>query len=143
VFDAGGFQYDVGSLASPLNVAAGIEARREGYSIFAGEPDSYRNGGVLLANGTPSAPGAQVFPGFRPANVVDKSRNAVGAYVDLEGRFALTENVRLAIGAENVTDEYPDPLPLALNGTGNAAFPNFSPFGRAGRFIYGRATVSF
>ena len=40
-------QYEVG-LASPLNVAAGIEARKEFYEIFAGEPDSYRNGGVLL-----------------------------------------------------------------------------------------------
>ena len=36
------------AFASPLNVAIGIEARREEYSIFAGEPDSYRNGGVLL-----------------------------------------------------------------------------------------------
>ena len=61
VFDAGGFDYDqlvlnlsgvrgveVGAFSSPLNVAVGVEARREEYSIFAGEPDSYRNGGVLL-----------------------------------------------------------------------------------------------
>ena len=81
-FDAGGFQYqqvvanlsgvkqyDVG-LASPLNVAAGVEARQEFYEIIAGEPDSYRNGGVLLG-GAPTASGAQVFPGFRPANEVD------------------------------------------------------------------------
>ncbi len=117
VFDAGGFQYDqlvlnlsavrqynASSLASPLNVAVGVEARREGYSIFAGEPDSYRNGGVLLANGTPSAPGAQVFPGFRPANVVDKSRNAVGAYVDLEAN--LTEKLlgSVAVRGEHYSD---------------------------------------
>ena len=69
VFDAGGFEYDqlvfnisgVRSydmgLASPLNVAAGVELRREAYEIFAGEPDSYRNGGVLL-NGQPTASGA-------------------------------------------------------------------------------------
>ena len=79
-FDAGGFDYDqlvlnfsavrafdVDALASPLNVATGIEARDESYSIFAGEPSSYINGGVLLPNGTPTASGAQVFPGFRPA----------------------------------------------------------------------------
>ncbi len=78
-FDAGGFAYDqlvfnfsgvrqveMGALASPLNVAAGIEARNESYEISAGEPDSYRNGGVLLANGTPTQSGSQVFPGFRP-----------------------------------------------------------------------------
>ena len=40
------------SLASPLNVAIGTEARREGYKLFAGEPDSYRFGGV--AGGRPA-----------------------------------------------------------------------------------------
>lgn len=107
VFDAGGFEYDqlVGNisavrafdvgLSSPLNVAAGVELRREGYEIFAGEPDSYRNGGALL-NGAPTASGAQVFPGFRPANEVDKHRTSVGAYVDLEAN--VTEKL-LASGA--------------------------------------------
>jgi iron complex outermembrane receptor protein len=103
-FDAGGFDYDqlvfnftgvrqvtVGNLASPLNIAAGIEARLESYSIFAGEPDSYINGGVLLPNGSPTASGAQVFPGFRPANEVDEDRTAVGAYLDLEAN--LTEKL--------------------------------------------------
>src|SRR5690606_27039601 len=81
VFDAGGFDYDqivlnisgvrpveVAAFASPLNVAIGLEARRESYSITAGEPDSYRYGGVLLPNGMQTQPGAQVFPGFRPQN---------------------------------------------------------------------------
>jgi iron complex outermembrane receptor protein len=97
VFDAGGFDYDqlvlnfsgvrsvdLDWFASPLNIATGIEARREGYSISAGEPDSWRNGGALLPNGQPTASGAQVFPGFRPSNEVDESRNAIGAYVDFE-----------------------------------------------------------
>lgn len=115
-FDSGGFDYDqltlnvsgvreleIGALASPLNVAIGLEARREGYSIFAGEPDSYRNGGVLL-NGAPTPSGAQVFPGFRPANVVDKSRNAVGVYVDLEAN--LTEKLlgSVAVRGEDYSD---------------------------------------
>jgi iron complex outermembrane receptor protein len=116
VFDAGGYDYDqlvfnfsgvrsvdVGALASPLNIAAGLEARRESYSIFAGEPDSWRNGGVLL-NGQPTASGAQVFPGFRPANEVDESRNAVGAYIDFEAN--LTERLlgSAAIRAEDYSD---------------------------------------
>jgi iron complex outermembrane recepter protein len=115
-FDAGGFTYDqlvfnlsgvrsldVGALASPLNLAAGLEARREGYSIFAGEPDSWRNGGVLL-NGQPTASGAQVFPGFRPSNEVDESRTAVGVYVDLEAN--LTEQLlgSVALRAEDYSD---------------------------------------
>ncbi len=104
-FDAGGFDYDelgvqllrrasgwiVVWANSPLNVATGLEARRETYSIFAGEPNSYINGGVrLLANGTPTQSGAQVFPGFRPSNAVDEDRNAVGAYLDLEANVTQT-----------------------------------------------------
>jgi iron complex outermembrane receptor protein len=115
-FDAGGYDYDqivfnfagvrtfdVG-LASTLNVAAGLEARRESYSITAGEPDSWRNGGVLLPNGTPAPSGAQVFPGFRPANEVDESRTAVGAYVDVEAN--LTEKLlgSVAVRAEDYSD---------------------------------------
>lgn len=117
VFDAGGFDYDqlvfnfsgtrsidAGSLASPLNLSAGIEARREGYSIFAGEPDSYRNGGVRLPNGAPTASGSQVFAGFRPSNEVDEHRNAVGAYLDLEAN--LTEQLlgSAAVRVEDYSD---------------------------------------
>jgi iron complex outermembrane receptor protein len=116
-FDAGGFDYDqlvfnfsgvreyeIGGLASPLNVAAGIEARTESYSISAGEPDSYRNGGVLLPNGNPTASGAQVFPGFQPDNAVDEDRTAVGAYVDIEAN--LTEHFlgSVALRVEDYSD---------------------------------------
>jgi iron complex outermembrane recepter protein len=115
VFDAGGFDadqitfnvsgvrgYDIG-IHSPLNVAVGIEARREGYSISAGEPDSYRNGGVLL-DGNPTASGAQVFPGFRPSNEVDENRRAIGAFVDLEGE--VTEQLLLSAAVR--VEEYSD-----------------------------------
>jgi iron complex outermembrane receptor protein len=116
-FDAGGFDYDqvvlnftavrafqVGGLASPLNVATGIEARDEGYSIFAGEPSSYINGGVLLPNGSPTASGAQVFPGFRPQNATDQSRTAVGAYVDLEANLTEKFLGSAAVRAESYSD---------------------------------------
>lgn len=115
VFDAGGFEYnqmvfnlsgvrtyDMG-LSSPLNVAAGVEMRREGYEIHAGEPDSYRNGGVLL-NGQPTASGAQVFPGFRPANEVNKSRNSLSAYLDLEANLTEQLLVSAAVRAESYSD---------------------------------------
>jgi len=116
-FDAGGYEYDqlvfnlsgvrsydVGNLASPLNVAIGLEARNEGYQIHAGEPDSYRFGGRLLPGNVPAAPGAQVFPGFRPENEVDKDRNAVGVFVDLEAQ--LTERLlgSAAVRAEDYSD---------------------------------------
>ncbi|TFW27736.1 TonB-dependent receptor plug domain-containing protein [Massilia horti] len=116
-FDAGGFSYDqlvfnltgvrsvaVGGLASPLNVAVGTEARREGYELKAGEPDSYRYGGEILANGTPAAPGAQVFPGFRPANETSQRRTAVGAFVDLEANLTPEFLGSMAIRAEHYSD---------------------------------------
>jgi iron complex outermembrane recepter protein len=111
-FDAGGFDYDqivlnIGGergidigMASPLTLALGLEARRESYSITAGEPQSYDDGHAV-PNG---ARGAQVFPGFRPENAVDKSRNAVGAYIDLDthvtGKFLASAAVR----AEHYSD---------------------------------------
>jgi iron complex outermembrane receptor protein len=117
VFDSGGFEYEqlvlnvsgvrlveVGAFASPLNVAVGLEAREEGYSIFAGEPDSYRNGGVLLPNGQPAPSGAQVFPGFRPSNEVDEDRTAVGLYVDLEADVTDRFLASVALRGESYSD---------------------------------------
>jgi iron complex outermembrane receptor protein len=75
----------VGPFAGPVNVAIGAEYRREHYQILAGEPDSYRDGGVPNRSGGPAAIGAQVFPGFRPSNEVGASRNSVAGYVDVEG----------------------------------------------------------
>jgi iron complex outermembrane receptor protein len=63
--------------------------------------------------------------------------------VDLEGRFAFTDNIKLALGAENVFDEYPEPVPIALNSTGNAPYSNYAPYGRSGRFVYGRVIFDF
>ncbi|MGZ3182777.1 MAG: TonB-dependent receptor plug domain-containing protein [Telluria sp.] len=116
VFDAGGFQYsqsvanfsatrqsEVG-LASPLNISVGAEARHEQYKLWAGEPDSYRFGGVYLPDKTPAAPGAQVFPGFRPANATDTGRNAFGAYADLEANLTKQFLGSFAIRAEHYSD---------------------------------------
>jgi iron complex outermembrane receptor protein len=136
-FDAGGYDYDqvvfnvaavrpisVSMLSSPLNVAVGIEARREGFGIFAGEPNSYRNGGVLLplntvgtpgcvapftaaqltAGGCPTPSGSQVFPGFQPGDVTDEHRSAIGAYVDLEANITEKFLASLALRGESYSD---------------------------------------
>jgi iron complex outermembrane recepter protein len=116
-FDSGGFSYnqlvynltgvrkfDVGGLASPLNVAVGTEARREGYELHAGEPDSWRNGGVILPSGVPAASGAQVFPGFRPANASSKSRTAIGVFVDVEANVTDKLLASAAIREEHYND---------------------------------------
>jgi iron complex outermembrane receptor protein len=91
-------------LAGPINVAAGVEYRREGYEIAAGEPNSYIDGGKLNQAGGKSAPGSQVFPGFRPSNAVDTSRNSKAIYVDTEGDVLAQLRVGLAARHENFSD---------------------------------------
>jgi iron complex outermembrane recepter protein len=96
--------FNVG-LHGPLNVAAGVEYRNEGYQVMAGEPASYIDGGSLNQFGTAhAAPGAQVFPGFRPSNEVDTSRNSKAVYADLEGD--LLDQLRLGVAGryENFSD---------------------------------------
>lgn len=77
-------QYQIG-LASPVNVAIGAAFRNEQYQILAGEPASYINGFHPAQDGSIAPSGSQVFPGFRPADEADASRNNVGAYIDVEG----------------------------------------------------------
>jgi iron complex outermembrane receptor protein len=93
-----------------LNVAFGAEFRHENFQINQGQPESYNsydiNGNVVTAT-TPNnikvssfyytgsngelRPGAsQVFPGFKPANAVDKGRSSGAVYADLE--YDVTEN---------------------------------------------------
>ena len=74
-------------MPNPVNVAAGIQYRRENYKIEAGEPASYIQGGHLNRYGDPAPPGSQVFGGFQPQNQVDSSRNNIGGYVDLESNL--------------------------------------------------------
>ncbi|KAF0180085.1 MAG: TonB-dependent receptor [Caulobacteraceae bacterium] len=94
----------VSFLASPLNVAAGIEARRETYEIQAGEPDSYRQGGYQVEPGRVAVPGAQVFPGFQPINEVDEDRTAIGAYLDLEANVTDAFLLSGAVRVEDYSD---------------------------------------
>jgi len=58
-------------LASPLNVAAGFEARRDTFAIGAGEPSSYQLGGVSS------------FSGYSPADADSHSRTNYAGYIDL------------------------------------------------------------
>jgi iron complex outermembrane receptor protein len=116
-FDAGGFSYnqlvynltgvrkfDVAGLASPLNVAIGTEARREGYELHAGEYESWANGGVLLASGLPAASGSQVFPGFRPENATNISRTALSLFADLEANVTDKLLASVAVRGEHYND---------------------------------------
>lgn len=70
--------------------------------------------------------------------------------VDLEFRYNLLESVQVALGANNLLDEYPDRLPFGVVdgfnfGLNNSFLPysSQSPFGFSGRFLYGRVSVDF
>jgi iron complex outermembrane receptor protein len=93
---------------SPLNVAIGVEARRDSYGIIAGEPDSYRDGGVKVLDG-PNAgaqptPGAQVFPGFQPGDAGDHNRTSYAGYIDFEA----SPFEKLMVGLAGRTEHYDD-----------------------------------
>lgn len=98
----------VDGLASPVNVALGAEARRDGYDITRGDSASYINGGVRILDGPNAgklaAVGAQVFPGFSPRDEVNASRTNVAGYVDLEANLLPS----VLVGAAGRTERYSD-----------------------------------
>jgi len=94
--------FDNGFLSS-LNTAFGAEFRIDNYQIKEGELLSYANGGRLIGT-SPTASGAQVFPGFKPGNALDQSRHNVGAYADFEAEFG----PRVTLGAAGRYENYSD-----------------------------------
>ncbi|RAK61278.1 TonB-dependent receptor [Phenylobacterium hankyongense] len=81
-----------------------------------------------------------------PGTLADGSadvHSGVRGIVDLEGRYTLPHNVTVALGADNVFDQYPQQITPNNNTTGAAPFTSFSPFGFNGRFIYGRVSMSW
>jgi iron complex outermembrane receptor protein len=129
-FDAGGhslsqnttnfdFSKNYSTVLNGMNIAFGAEFRTENFNIFAGEEGSYStydtNGRVIVDPTTQTAPtdpisgelrpgGSQGFPGYSPANKVDKSRTNLSLYADTE--FDIT-NALLISGAvryENYSD---------------------------------------
>lgn len=91
-----------------LNVAAGAEFRRDNFRLERGDENSYRVGPFDILDGPnagrPAAPFAQVFPGFRPEDETDASRNNVAGYIDLELSPANALLISLAGRAERYSD---------------------------------------
>jgi iron complex outermembrane receptor protein len=83
-----------------FNVAGGLNFRIDNYSIKAGEEASWQN----YAPTAGRVGGAQVFPGFQPANAVNQNRNVLGAYIDLESDLTKKLLVNLAGRFENYSD---------------------------------------
>ena len=84
--------------------------------------------------------GEVIDPSNNPAN--DFTLDAkwiVDASVDVE----LTDKVTIGFGADNVFDQYPTDTPAGQDFNGIFPFSTRSPFGFAGRFVYGRISVNW
>ena len=127
-FNSGGFSFaqntvnlDIkrrfGQVMSGLNIAYGAEFRLENYQIVAGEVASYATYdtlGQIITSPYQVAPvdffdrsrpgGAQVFPGFRPANELSKYRNSGALYLDVESNFSKSFMLDGAVRYENYSD---------------------------------------
>ncbi len=128
-FDAGGLRFSQNTInldfskgfdvLSGVNVAFGAEHRYENFKITAGEEASYTAYDVFGRPQTPSTPnsekptdffgnilpgGSQVFGGFRPANAVNKNRQSVAGYLDVEFNFTDWLLVDAAARYENYSD---------------------------------------
>ncbi|MEA5427766.1 TonB-dependent receptor [Arcicella lustrica] len=88
-----------------FNVAFGAEYRFENYQIIAGEEKSYKNYGDTTYISTVGGKtkgvrpaGAQVFPGYQPADAQNQYRHSIGLYGDVEAeisdKFLLTGALR-------------------------------------------------
>ncbi len=99
--------FDIGSF-SPLNFATGLEFRIDNYVQKAGEDASWKNGGVPILDGPhvgePAAAGSQVFPGYKPSDASNESRNNIAFYIDLENKPIEQLLVSVAGRAENYSD---------------------------------------
>ena len=124
---------------TPLRIAIGGELRGDSYRIVAGEPDSWRNGGVhvLDANGNQTtrlaAVGSQVFPGFKPGDAGSHSRSNQAFYADFESDLTSQLLLGLAGRVEHYSDfgststgklsaRYEPVKGFALRGTASTGF---------------------
>lgn len=63
--------------------------------------------------------------------------------VDLDLSFRLDSGVRLAVGANNLFNVYPNELPAALQGSGFNKYNTYAPYGISGGSYYVRASTTF
>ncbi len=94
-----------------INIAFGAEYRTDNFTIFAGEEGSYAeydvNGLVItspdqVSTGRPA--GSQGFPGYSPANEVDRNRSNFALYGDVEYDISKSFLLSGALRFENYTD---------------------------------------
>ncbi|HVT05413.1 MAG TPA: TonB-dependent receptor [Thermoanaerobaculia bacterium] len=94
-----------------LNVATGLEWRRETYQITAGDPVSYQYGRtdnrsipIFNQNGSIAQPGTQGFPGWSPREAGKGDRTNTAFYVDLDSQLTKRFLGGAALRAEHYSD---------------------------------------
>jgi iron complex outermembrane receptor protein len=114
-FDAGGLRFGQTvvnldaqrlipvSFLHELSLAVGGEFRNENFKIVQGEVQSYINGPFSAAPFN-AAGGSQVFPGFRPNNEVDESRDSFSAYAELDADVTERLSLQIAGRFEHYSD---------------------------------------
>lgn len=125
-FNAGGLRFSQNTINldfskkydvwSGINIAFGAEHRYENFKITAGEEASYSTYDVFgnVWNGNSPRPtdffgatlpgGSQVFGGFRPENAVNRNRQSLAGYGDIEFNFTDWLLVDAALRYENYSD---------------------------------------
>ncbi|MCA8901883.1 MAG: TonB-dependent receptor, partial [Hyphomonas sp.] len=131
---------------SAINPAPELFGRVNVKTFEEGTPKSKFTAGLDWEKG----PFGATVRATRYGEVLVPNSNAANDYtldpkilIDLEGRWDVNERFAVAVGADNLLDEYPDASPVGLNGTGNVPFSTYSPFGYSGRFVYAKATINF
>ena len=84
-----------------VHLAWGLEYRLDSYRIEAGEEYSYLD---YDGPGVGGGGGIQVFPGLKPSNEVDETRNAFSLYVDTEIYVSESLLISPAVRFENYSD---------------------------------------
>ena len=137
---------DLPTSSSVLNPVPTLFARQRILTIEDGTPDTKVS---ATADWSLNQWGATVRATYY-GDVLQPASTEAGDYntgektvVDLEGRYQLTDRVGLAIGVDNVFDEYPDYVPETLNSNGVLGFPYYSPFGFNGRYAYARVSLNW
>ncbi len=123
-FDQNTTNLDATTTMGKINLAVGLERRKESYRIYAGDNESFTNGQAgpnsagwdsVDENGDPvnentadGSGGCQCFSGFKPSNEAatrNANRSVFGAYADAE--YELMTNLRLGLAGrfENYKDD--------------------------------------
>jgi iron complex outermembrane receptor protein len=96
------------NIDGPINLAMGVEARMENYTIEAGEEAGYADFGYDVLDGpnagASAAVGCQCLPGLAPNNETDRDREAYSFYVDAEAD--VRENLLMSVALR--TETYSD-----------------------------------